>query len=55
MYMGPSPLSDVYTLQFSLITSGEGPAYLQIIVKGQIMAFRQIHIEKTTYLDNLNT
>ena len=52
---GPSPPSDVNYSLFPQITSGEGPTYLKVTCKGQIIAFRQTHIEKTTYLDTLDT
>ena len=54
MCRGPSPLSDVYS-SFHQITSGEGPTYLKVIGKGQIMAYKQTYMEKTIYLGNLNT
>ena len=29
-----------------LITSGEGPTYLKVIDKGQIIAYREMHMTK---------
>ena len=46
IYRGSSPPFDVTTLIDLKITSGEGPTYLKVAGKDQIMAYRQKHIEK---------
>ena len=46
MYRGASPPSDSNTFWDSLETPGEGPIYIKVIDKGQIIAYRQTNIEK---------
>ena len=52
MYEGPSPLPDGIPLIFKQITSEEGPIHLKVTLKGQNMAYRQMHIGKTTFFSS---
>ena len=47
MYEGPSPLPDGISLSLVTNTSGEGPTHLKAIVKGQNMAYWDMHILKS--------